>query len=94
MIFIGFDKPACKTGAQCAQLAASFSNAIREADPLSHQNLSQIEKPKTEKDKDVPLDDNPGRRNNPNFPIHPDFSRTPWTYFQNYFDGIPSGVLD
>ena len=68
--------------------------AAATSDPLDPRNLSQIEKPKTEKDKDVPLDDNPGRRTNPNFHIPPEFQRTPWTYLENHFHGIPSGVLE
>lgn len=74
-----------------------FNGAMQAAatlDPLDPRNLSQIEKPKTDKDKDVPLDDNPGRRTNPNFLIHPEFQRTPWTFFNNYLDGISSGILE
>lgn len=64
------------------------------SDPLDRHNLSQIEKPKTEKDKHVPLDDNPGRRTNPNFHIHPEFQRMPWTFFGDFFRGTPSGALE
>ncbi|KPQ10946.1 MAG: hypothetical protein HLUCCO17_08530 [Saliniramus fredricksonii] len=58
--------------------------AAATSDPLDPRSLSQIEKPKTDKDKDVPLDDNPGRRTNPNFVIPDEFRINPGAFLENH----------
>ncbi len=93
MIFANFEKPAFKIDADTPQPDMQFSNAMRDADPLSDDNLLLIDKPKTEKDKDVPLDDTPGRRYNPNFPIPDAFRIHPQPYLDDFLNGIPSGIL-
>ncbi|HMB09932.1 hypothetical protein [Saliniramus sp.] len=93
MIFSNFEKAVCKIAADRPQPIIQFSNAMRDADPLSDDNLLLIDKPKTEKDKDVPLDDAPGRRYDPNFQIPEAFRIHPQPYLNDFLNGIPSRIL-